>query len=233
MRLFIVFFLVSCSQIKILNKEGPLLKKEKKEDVTLVLEEDTEQLESTVDLGLVQNLDLVFLGSGFESFGLSQAFKKIEDQRRVIDKIIGKGFGAVLAESYKKYLSSNMIDWVVYKYFKDVKNSDFISPQVYQKEVYRFIDDEFKNKEVRTFLKNENAMMQLGLDYSAEDCLNLSKNSTNETWCFISGVQDRVIKISKNLTMFELSAGLINKDSLVDILEQGKIFFRESFSKER
>ncbi len=221
--------LVSCAQFPfgekkvVINKEAEVVTVEdterneyQPESTVKVVEEDFEETK----------IDLIFLGAGIKSIGISKVINEMENEKIEIGKVSGKSFGLLISEVYKLKKSSNYMDWIFFKYFKKIKNINFVNNILMNKRISKLADSEL-NKETANLVKKQNGLLTMARDFSIRDCEQSWYETSNKIWCLLSGERNKIYELKDlNMTVFELKAGLLNKDSLVDILELGKIFFR-------
>ncbi len=220
------FIFLSCSGIQ------PIFKNE---EIIVPSEKSSQDFENKEEFSLSKKpleIDLILLGNGFNSLSLSSIFKFIEDEKIIIKRINGKGFGLVLSELYKEKRKSNLIDWLIYKNFNNLESSSLGLENKFSEAVTKLIYKEFKNSDIKNQLVNETSLLKSSTDYDDSNCLEFEPEENNKIWCIFMGIQDRTEDLTENTRVFELSGIGNSQDSLVDILERGKIYFKESLIKE-
>ncbi len=228
MKVFL-FFIFSCTQFVPIKKSETEQVKEIPEVVAEEPESD-EKENATINIEKQEfessEVDLVFLGSGIKSIGISKVINELENRRIKIGKVSGESFGLLISEVYKLKESSNYMDWIFFKYFKDINPIEFVNNFFMNQKISSLAESEFDN-ETSEKIKKQNGLLLMARDFSLQDCEQRWYQTTNKIWCLLSGEKNKIYDLKDlNMTVFELKAGLLNKDSLVDILELGKIFFR-------
>jgi len=220
--LLIIFF--SCAQIA--PKES--LPEVEKETIPEIVKDQDKTIEIEQEEFENKMVDVILFGSGIKSIGISKFFNESEKRKIKLGKISGESFGLLISEVYKLKNSSNFMDWIFFKYFKDI---ELMNNMMINEKIVELANNELSS-ESALLVREQNGLLLMSKDFSVQDCKQAWYKTTNKIWCLLSGDKNQIYHLEElNMTVFELKAGLLNKDSLVDILELGKIFFR-THSKE-